>query len=121
MLFLIFSPHIVKKTNQYKHLKFTISSLSPDRTECKACPNQLKDIINTNGQCEECPEGMIPNGVKNACTKCQPEDILLFDDSCKSCPKGFIPSLNRRHCKACPKGQIADGGVCKSCQNPDTE
>ena len=93
----------------------------PERTSCEPCPNLLMDIVNINGECETCPEGSFPNGIRHSCIQCQADEILSFDDSCKKCPEGMVPSSNRKFCKPCPKTMIANEGVCQPCPNPDKE
>ena len=101
--------------------KFTVLPHSPDRRECEPCPNVEREIVNNNGDCEECPEGSFPNGEKRACSKCKPDEIIGYKDSCKRCPNGFVPNENRRFCFRCSKSLFADEGICKSCPNPSKE
>ena len=97
------------------------SPFSPDRRTCVACPN-FKYIVNDAGDCEECPEGTIPNNVRDSCHKCQPDEYLRsFGDVCIKCQQGYIPSENRAYCKPCPSSQIAYEGNCESCQNQTYE
>ena len=87
---------------------------------CVACPTQF-DIVNVTGQCETCPEGSFPNGVRDKCFPCQANEIILYDGSCQRCDQGYVPSKNHKYCKSCPKHLVIDDGACKFCPKPETE
>ena len=92
-------------------------TFSPDRRKCEPCQN-WNDIVNIDGECTECPEGLIPNGLRTECSFCEADQRIHYDDSCVTCPEGHVPSKDRKFCKACSNSLIADGGVCKLCPNP---
>ena len=77
--------------------------------------------MNLNGKCEECPEGLYPNGYKTSCSQCRADEVIDFDGFCQKCQDGFVPVENRKFCKPCPKGLIATGGICALCPNPEKQ
>ena len=79
------------------------------------------NIVNVNGECEQCAEGSFPNGLRNSCSKCQVDEKVDFNGSCKKCPDGYVPDKYRRHCIKCPKSLIAEEGVCNKCPIPEKE
>ena len=108
------------QNNKKKFSNFTVLSLSPDRRACEPC-SSINDIVNSNGECEPCPEGSFPDGERRSCSHCKADEKVNFDGSCKRCPDGFVPTENHKFCKQCWRSLIAVDGICQPCPNQEKE
>ena len=69
-------------------------------------------------QCQDCPDGEIPDSDKFSCIPCLKSKIAVYG-KCEDCPDDQVPNGDRISCKAClPSQFVQNGTVCQNCTNP---
>ena len=63
-------------------------------TECQ--PNE---IVNSEGECEQCPADEIPMIDEDTCMKCPPDKISDDGSMCEACGAGTILSDDKTQCE----------------------